>query len=93
MTPFHAKSPAAAVFCAVQVIPSVEVITRFPTPELATATNFSDPAGPPQVTDCQLLFAAEDRAVQLTPSTEVITRFPVPDAATATYTFDPAGPP
>jgi hypothetical protein len=60
---------------------------------LPTATNFSDPAGPPYVTDVQLLSAAEVRAVHDTPSVEVITRFPVPELDTATYTFAPAGPP
>jgi len=62
-------------------------------PLAATATNVSDPAGPPHVTDVQSLSAALDRIVHLTPSGLVITLLPVPLAATATNVSDPAGPP
>ena len=54
------------------------VITRSRTPLFATATNFSCPAGPPQVTDAQLLSAADVCVVQVMPSGLVITRFPAP---------------
>jgi hypothetical protein len=52
----------------VQVMPSGLVITRFPVPDEATATNNFCPAGPPQVTDIQPLSAADVRGVQLMPS-------------------------
>ena len=74
-------------------MPSGLVITRFPVPDVATATNNFCPVGPPQVTDIQLLSAADVREVQVMPSGLVITRFPVPDWATATNNSCPAGPP
>ena len=37
----------------------LEVITRFPVPLNATATNFSSPVGPPHVIETQLLSAGE----------------------------------
>ena len=64
----------------VQVIPSGLVITRFPVPDDATATN----KPPPYVTLVQELLAADVCEVQVIPSGLVITRFPVPDDATAT---------
>ena len=68
----------------VHVRPSGDVITRFPTPEYDTATNNSEPKGPPDVTEDQSLFAAEVRFVHVRPSGEVITRFPTPIIDTAT---------
>ena len=48
-----------------------EVITRLPAPLAATATNFSCPAGPPHVTESQLLSAAEVCEVQVMPSARI----------------------
>jgi hypothetical protein len=62
----------------VHVRPSGEVITRFSTPENDTATNNSEPEGPPYVTERHSLSAAEVRFVHVRPSGEVITRLPVP---------------
>ena len=45
-----------------------EVMTRLPVPVPDTATNFSCPAGPPQVIESQLLSAAEARIVHVMPS-------------------------
>ena len=56
------------------------VMTRFPVPELLTATK----SPLPYVTDRQSLFAAEARLVQVMPSGLVMTRFPVPSLLTAT---------
>ena len=78
---------------AVDDVEQLEVITRFPVPVEATATNNSCPAGPPQVTDLQKMSDADVREVQVMPSGLVITRFPVPVVATATNNFCPAGPP
>jgi len=61
-----------------QIIPSELVITRLPTPEVATATN-KDNSGA-HVTENQSLSAADDLAVQVMPSELVITRLPVPVA-------------
>ena len=53
---------------AVDDVGQLEVITRFPVPLLATATNFSCPAGPPQVTESQLLSAADVCVIHVVPS-------------------------
>ena len=58
----------------------VDVITRFPDPEAATATNVPLP----YVTPYQLLSEADVREVQVIPSGLVITRFPDPVSETAT---------
>ena len=78
---------------AVQVMPSGEVMIRAVPPKSATATNVSCPGTPPQVTEFQLLSAAEVRLVQVVPSGDVMTRLPVPLLATATNFSCPAGPP
>ena len=52
-----------------------DLITLFPVPDSATATNKLLP----NVTERQALSAAEVLIVQLIPSGEVITLFPVPD--------------
>jgi len=71
-----------------------DVITRSPVPDAATATNNSDPTGPPCTIETQLLSAADDRRVHVMPSTDVITRLPIPVyAATATKYLEPTGPP
>ena len=70
------KSLFAADVLEVQVIPSGEVITRFPVPLLETAQN--KPASFDHATPNQLLSAADVLEVQVIPSGEVITRFPVP---------------
>ena len=69
---------------------------RLPVPVAATATNFSCPVGPPQVTEYQLLLAGEAGevcVVHVMPSGLVMTRLAVPVAATATNFCCPAGPP
>ena len=71
-------------FRLVQVIPSGEVITRLPVPELDTATNNSAPAGPPYVTEFHEILKGTGRLVHVIPSGEVITRSPVPELDTAT---------
>ena len=76
----------------VQVMPSGLVMTRLAVPLAATATNFCCPAGPPQVTEYQLLFG-EVRVVHAMPSGLVMTRLSVPVFATATNFSCPAGPP
>ena len=79
---------------AVQVMPSGLVMTRLPTPLVATATNTSCPAGPPHVTEPHLLFEAEVREVQVMPSALVMTepKLLLSDP-TATNFSCPAGPP
>ena len=64
----------------VQVMPSVEVMTRstVPLPDTATKSLF------PYVTEAQPLSTAEFRLVQLMPSGEVMTRLPDPVLDTAT---------
>lgn len=57
-------------------------MTRFPVPEFATATN-NDSSGA-QITEIQLLLAAELRVVQVVPLELVMTRLPVPEDATVT---------
>ena len=74
-------------------MPSGLVITRLPVPVFATATNFSCPVGPPQVTDIHEFSAAEVCVVQVMPSGLVMTRLSVPWFATATNFCCPAGPP
>ena len=64
---------------------------RLPVPLAATATNFSCPVGPPQVTEYQLRFG-EVCVVQVMPSGLVMTRLPVPPD-TATNFSCPVGPP
>ena len=59
-------------------MPSVDVITRLPTPEEATATNFSLPDAPPYATENHGLSAALVRPVHVMPSVDVITRLPTP---------------
>ena len=66
---------------------------RLPVPVAATATNFSCPVGPPQVTEYHWLLAGEVCGVQVMPSGLVITRLPVPVFATATNFSCPVGPP
>ena len=77
----------------VQVMPSGLVITRFPVPLLATATNFSCPAGPPHVTALQELSAADVCVVQVMHSGLVVTRFTVTQAETARDWTCPEVPP
>jgi Trypsin len=60
----------------IHAMPSSEVITRLPVPEVATAMK--RPSAGDHFTDDQLTSAADARDVQLMPSGEVITRFPVP---------------
>ncbi len=69
----------------VQAMPSGDVITRLPVPEVATATKRLLP----KVTLFQLLSTIETRLVHTMPSGEVITRFPVPEVATATKRLFP----
>ena len=59
-------------------------MTLFAVPVSETATNFSCPVGPPQVTEFHSLSAADVRDVQVMPSGLVITLFPVPVSETAT---------
>ena len=61
MTKFHKLSAAEARL--VHVRPSGEVITRSPAPEEDTATNNSEPDGPPYMTERHSLSAAEVRLV------------------------------
>ena len=61
-------------------MPSGDVITRLPTPELATATK--NPS--PYATDSHPSSEALVRLVHVMPSGDVITRLPVPLIATAT---------
>ena len=77
----------------VHVMPFTEVITRLPIPDCATATNNSEPEGPPKITDKYCKSAAEVRIVQEIPSGEVITRLFVPEADTATNILEPEEPP
>ncbi len=54
--------------CVVQVVPLGLVMTLFPLPLDETATNFSCPVSPPQVTENQLLSVAEVCVSQVVPS-------------------------
>jgi hypothetical protein len=69
------------------------VITRFPTPDTATATKRGDPSTMPNTTSAHSLSTAEVRNVHAMPSGLVITRFPAPLVATATKSGDPLGRP
>jgi hypothetical protein len=46
---------------------------RLPVPVAATATNFSCPVGPPQVTEYHWLLAGEVCVVQVMPSARTVT--------------------
>jgi len=62
-------------------MPGLEVMTRFPVPELATEQKIESSGD--QQTPRQLLSAALALVVQVMPSGEVMTRLPVPELATA----------
>jgi hypothetical protein len=66
-------------------MPSGDVMTRLPDPDVETATN--NPVSGDQQTERQLLSAALVRMVQRIPSGDVMTRLPVPLSATATNSF------
>jgi hypothetical protein len=70
-----------------------DVMTRMPTPESVTATNLSEPVGPPQATDLHPRAFGVGRFVHVIPSGLVMTLVVVlPMIATATKVSFPAGP-
>jgi hypothetical protein len=76
---------SAALVRAVQVTPSGEVITRFPEPDVATATN----SPLPYVTPVQLLSAALVRLVHPIPSNAAAGGAATAHASTTAIRTDP----